>query len=49
LCWGITFKFPREDNTAMAMEFSIKHVTLSMLIALSALGSDEKSCICEEH
>lgn len=41
LVLGIVFRFPREDHIAMAMEFSIKNVTLSMLIALSALGSDE--------
>ncbi len=40
LVLGIAFRFPREDHIAMAMEYSIKNVTLSMLIALSTLGSD---------
>ena len=38
---GILSRLDRPDHIAMAMEFAIKNVTLSMLIALSALGSDE--------
>jgi bile acid:Na+ symporter, BASS family len=38
---GLLFRMDRRDHLAMAMEFSIKNVTLSMLIALSTLSSDE--------
>ena len=38
---GILFRLDRPDHLSIAMEYSIKNVTLSMLIALSALGSDE--------
>ncbi len=38
---GKIFRLDDADNIAIGMEFSIKNVTLSMLIALSALGSDE--------
>jgi BASS family bile acid:Na+ symporter len=41
LALGILSRLDRPDHIAMAMEFAIKNVTLSMLIALSALGSDE--------
>lgn len=38
---GIISRLDRPDHIAIAMEFAIKNVTLSMLLALSALGSDE--------
>lgn len=41
LLLGIVFRFDRPDHIAFGMEFAIKNVTLSMLIALSTLGSDE--------
>lgn len=40
LLLGMLTRLDRADGIAIAMEFSIKNVTLSMLLALSALGSD---------
>ena len=37
---GALFRLDRGDQIAMGMEYSIKNVTLSMLIALTALGSE---------
>lgn len=41
LVLGMATRLDRADGIAIAMEFSIKNVTLSMLLAISALGSDE--------
>jgi BASS family bile acid:Na+ symporter len=41
LVLGIVFRCDRRDHLAMAMEFSIKNVSLSMLIALTLFGSEE--------
>ncbi|MDQ1248551.1 MAG: hypothetical protein QG597_2924, partial [Actinomycetota bacterium] len=40
LVLGALFRLERGDSIAMGMEFAIKNVTLSMLIALTALGSE---------
>jgi BASS family bile acid:Na+ symporter len=38
---GILFRLDRRDHIALGMEFGIKNVTLTMLLALTALGSEE--------
>lgn len=38
---GIVTGLPRPDHISLGMEFGIKNVTLTMLIALTALGSEE--------
>jgi BASS family bile acid:Na+ symporter len=37
---GVLFRLPRPDHIALGMEFGIKNITLTMLLALTALGSE---------
>ncbi len=38
---GVLTRLPRPDHVALGMEFGIKNITLTMLIAVTALGSQE--------
>jgi BASS family bile acid:Na+ symporter len=37
---GVLTRLPRPDNVALGMEFGIKNITLTMLLGLTALGSE---------